>query len=261
MDWLLKISRSWRVVLDRTNRGRVFIPGLVGRARYSRHPIVWDSPSVWMAASAGSVVTVIHPAGCCRNKPGGRAFVNTRTSGTPLLVLLLSARLERRHMLDSLDDRVPPWVSLNGAWWASLSMPLMSDLALPRCTVIQRARHFWFYRDSDITQWGISPEQQVPSGTKRQVWIGVVFGKTADSHAQLNLTNTHTLHLQRCYTIQKQLRLFVCVCGEHNWSNLRREETNKPWQRCIICVPQMRRRKPFQRGNNPLRVVPGTDLY
>lgn len=54
---------------------------------------------------------------------------------------------------------------------------------------------------------------------------------------------------------------FSCFCSQQNRSNLHCKETNKPWQRCSISVAQMRKRTPFQRGNNLLSVVLGMDLY
>lgn len=80
--------------------------------------------------------------------------------------ILFPAQLERQYVHDSLDDTIPLWVSLSRARWASLSLQLMSDLAVIGRTVIHQAWQFWFYRESNMTQSGPSLEEQVPFGAR-----------------------------------------------------------------------------------------------
>lgn len=112
--------------------------------------------SVWMAAQINSCFSQF----CCychssswllQKQTRQSSFVRHKNFRHATVgFILLPARLERQHMHDSLDDTILFWVGLNGARWASLSIRLMSDLALAGRTVIRRAWHFWFYRESLI---------------------------------------------------------------------------------------------------------------
>lgn len=144
----------------------------------------------------------------------------------------LHAQIEMAaHALTAWTIKIPIWVSQHRATWASVSMQLMSDLALTGHTVIQRAWLFWFYRKSDIIQRGVSFEEQVPFVTKK-TW---------------GFSQAQPTHLQKCYK-SWSLKLwaepsncFSCFYSK-NRSNLHQQETNKLWQR-HISVPLKRKKK------------------
>lgn len=153
-------------------------------------------------ASAGSVVTVIHPAGCCRNKPGGWALWGTRTSGMPLLVLSSSLpRPERQHMHDSLDEILSQSeqgemsvtinaahvrLGANTAYSHSLSLALL---------VLQKV---WYCSMRDQT--GQTGALCYREDGRWWAWICVVSGNSSFSHP-----TTHT-HIQRCSFVIKALK-------------------------------------------------------
>lgn len=176
-----------------------------------------------------SVVIVIHPAGCCRNKPGGWALWSTRTSGMPLLALF-SSKPWKGAPAWQLGWWILLWVSQRRVKWSSISVQLMSDLALTGLTVIHRAWHFWFNRKSDITQWGVIFENRC-SLLQRRCEVNLYYPGFLRTHTHRELFLDLTIILQSL-CLQKR-------------SNLLRQETNKPWQSYCISVSQMRMKKIF----------------